>query len=311
MSRVTFSGWIDDAPAVADRDATGTPPRWRIRTLALSGWLMVGELPDGSSPISDGDTFANVPDPETGPDLALLESGGAIKHVTMPDAAWVRPWRETHGVVPLVGRSGYLLVGAGAISIVDDQGEILVTPVPDGFVALAPTSDAQQYLLASTKDASEPGGLSESTSFAAFLWTIGSSIKPLVVGQAVVSVMPSSVGLAWLRSNDGSWWSLTGSGSLEQGSQPTPERSVISPDGQTMVRFSDTAAGCAQDAPDQCIVFLIDDAGSIHPFVGPASGGASFRGSDVGIVLGLRPVLRLPWRLVFGPATAPTTTTIE
>jgi hypothetical protein len=307
---VVFAGWIGGLPAVAIRDAAETPSKWAIRTLGSAGWLPFGALPDGSMPVADGTTVTNVPDPETGPDLSMAQASGAITRVSLPEAAWVQPWRGIQGVIPLAGRSGYLLVGAGAIAILGDHGVVSVTPTPNGLVGLAPTSDPQRFLLATAKDAHEPGALSESAPFAAYLWTIGSKDQPSIVRQRVVAVAASTIGLAWLRTDDGSWWSLTPGGATDRTSEATGERSIISPDGRQLVRFSDSISGCPVTASDRCPVSLVDDAGSTHIFDGPSSG-VGFGGHNIGMVLFSRPALDLPWRLVFGPSADPSTTKIE
>lgn len=310
IESVTFVGWTDGSPAVAVREGTGKPPDWAIRTISPIGWVAFGALPAGSAPVTDGRTVANVPDPETGPDVALLLAGSAIKDVTLPNAAWADRWRGIAGLTPLVGKPGYLLVGAGAIAIVDDSGAVSAAPTPEGFVALAPTSDPKRFLLATIDDADEAGGLSESAPFAAYLWTIGSQEMPLIVRRHVVAVVASSVGLAWLRTDDGSWWSLTNAGAVDKASLAARQRSVISPDGRHLVRFSDSVTGCAMDTSDPCPVSLIDDVGSIRVFDGPSSG-VGFDGEDIGMVLYARVARHLTWRLVFGPADDPSTATIQ
>jgi hypothetical protein len=311
FDRFSFIGWIDGAPAVGFRDATAKPPNWQVQTLGNAGWHAFGVLPDGTSPVTDGVTIAIVDDPETGPDIVLTQAGGATRNVTLPAASWVESWRGIHGLVPIIGRSGYLLVGAGAIATVDDEGGVRTMPIPAGYVALAPTSDPERFLLASKKDASEPLALSEASRFAVYLWEIGSDKEPTVLRQDFVASAPSTIGLVSLRSADGSWWSVTDSGAIEQISQPSAEASSISPDGRQLVRFSDAVSICDQASVDPCPVSLIDRTGSTQTFVGPASGRAGFAGADIGFVLLPRPSLHLTWRLVHGPADAPTTTSLE
>lgn len=309
LTSLTLAGRIGELPVIAIYTANETP-KWAIGTMGPTGWLPIGDLPNGSTPVTDGITVANVPDPETGPDLALVGGSFAGSEVNLPKLAWVQPWRGIYGVVPLVGRSGYMLIGAGAIAIIDDLGAVNATPTPDGFVALAPTSDANRYLLASIADASEAGALSESTPFAVYLWTIGSKEKPSIVQQHVVATAPSTIGLAWLRTDDGSWWSVSSDGTVASSGQPNPQRSLISPDGRHLVRFGDSVMGCPIDGPSPCPVSLIAGDGSTQVFDGPASG-VDLGVADIGMVLSARPALRLPWRLVFGPVDQPATTSLE
>ncbi len=261
-------------------------------------------------PVTDGATVATVLDPEGDPDLALAAPGEEVQLITVPMDSWADPWRGIYGLVPLTGRTGYLLVGAAAIAVLDDRGPIDVRPVPDGYVALAPTSDPERFLLATVAAAGEPYALSEATRFAAYLWRVGSDERPTVLRQDVAAIAPSMIGLAWLRTADGSWWSLGTDESIRQVAEPDPERSVISPDGRHVLRSSDRMIGCAPATADACTVKLIDAVGSTRTFVGPSIG-SSFDGNDVGMVLHVRPSLHFPWRLVSGPADQPTTTEID
>jgi hypothetical protein len=306
---VVFVGWVDGNPAIAARKAR-LPARWRIRSLSSAGWLDVTELPDGGMPITDGATVATILDPEGEPDVALAGPGEDVKFITVPSEQWAESWRGIHALVPLVGRTGYLFVGAAAIAVLDDEGAVAVRPVPEGYVALAPTSDPERFLLATTAAAGEPYALSEPAPFAAYLWTVGSDKAPVVLSQAVVAIAPSTSGLAWIRTDGGAWWSVSANEAVQQVTDRNPEWSVISPDGSHVLGSSDRMIGCAPATADPCTVTLIDDTGSTRAFVGP-SFGSSFDGDDFGMVLDNRPSLDLPWRLVYGAADQPLTRTID
>lgn len=275
-----------------------------------TGSRPLGDLPDGSTPVTDGTTVANVPDPEAGPDVALIGSGTTAKKVNLPALAWAEAWRGIHGIVPLPARSGYLLVGAGAIAIVNDDGNVTATATPDGFVALAPTSDPRRYLLVTTADASEAGALSESTPFAVYAWTLGTKDKPSIVSQHVVATAPSTVGLAWLRRDDGSWVSVLSDGTAGASRPPSTQRSLVSPDGRHLIRFSDSVAGCPTNGSSHCPVTLVGADGSAQSFEGPASG-VGLGDTDIGMVLWARPQLGLPWRLVSGPIDQPSAKSLQ
>ena len=308
-SSAAFIGWIDGSPTVGIRDP-GPPASWNIRSHVSSGWKELGNLPDGPSPVTDGATAATVLDPEAGPGVAIATPGQNVRPVVLPNDPWVAMWRGIQGLVPLAGRTGYLLAGGAAIGTLDDNGALHVTRVPDGYVALAPTSDPDRFLLATEADASEPYALSEASRFAAYLWTVGSDRSPTILSPVVVAVAPSTVGLAWVRTDDGSWWSVASDETVRQVSQPNPDRTDISPDGHHVLLSSDRTMGCAPTAIDPCPVRLIDDSGSVQTFVGPLFGGL-FHGDDVGMVLDIRPSLHLPWRLVSGPTDQPATIGID
>jgi hypothetical protein len=126
----------------------------------------------------------------------------------------------------------------------------------------------------------------------------------------VVAIAPSTIGLAWPRVDDGSWWSVASDAAVRQVTERNAEWSVISPDGRRVFRSSDRMIGCAPATADPCTVSLIDAASSTRTFVGPEFGG-SFDGDDVGMVPDIRPSMHLPWRLVYGPAEQPATVEID
>ena len=306
LQRAVFTGWLAGDPLISVYDTSPTTPQWLERTLTTAGWHDAGSLPNGSSPVTDGGAIANVVDPSTGNAIAVTDRNGATKTIELPPARWFATWAGNHGLTVLAPGQGFLLVGAPAIVTLDDQGSLKSSEVPVGYVALAPTSDARTFLLATLADAEEAGGLSASTPFSVYLWTAGAKTPPVLVTRQVVGVATSSVGLSWLRRDDGSWWSISSAGRLDRHSPPQAADSVISPDGSALVRLAYSATGCVQESTDPCPVMLIDSTGSSHPFQGPASG-VSFNGSDVGILLMGRPALGLPWRLVTGAPDHPQT----
>ena len=305
VEEAALSGWKSGAPLVSVHSVTA-PPGWTEYTVESLGWTKLGGLPEGSVPVTDGTVVANAIDPTGNDDIAILGAADVLSSVRLPTAPWVDGWRRIHGLTPLQAESGFLLVGAGAIARVTDSGALTVENVPEGFVALAPTSDSRRFLLASLANANEPGGLSASTPFGAFLWSVGSKDAPVVLRQQVVGVARSTVGLAWLHGDDGSWWSVSASGSLKEGVSPQARDSFINSDGTAQLRLDYAMTGCSRDTQDPCPVTLVDETGSTRQFDGPAFG-ADFAGARVAAVLAARPSLNLPWRLLFGDIDDPTT----
>ena len=305
VEEAALSGWRSGAPLVSVH-SVAAPPGWTEYTVNSSGWTQLGSLPEGSVPVTDGTVVANAIDPIGNDDIAILDAADALRSVRLPIAPWVDSWRGVHGLAPLQAESGFLLVGAGAIARVNDSGALTVENVPEGFVALAPTSDSRRFLLATLANANEPGGLSASTPFGAFLWSVGSKDPPLVLRQQVVGVAQSTVGLAWLHGDDGSWWSVSATGSLTEGVSPQARNSFINSDGTAQLRLDYAMTGCSQGTQDPCQVTLVDQAGSTRQFDGPAFG-ADFAGARVAAVLVARPSLNLPWRLLLGDIDDATT----
>lgn len=307
FARAALSGWRNGEPVVSIYGGGGTPG-WAELSYGQAGWSTLGDLPDGLTPVTDGQAIASVVDPSEGNAVALLDPSKGVHRTTIPAAGWASPWLGVHGLAPLAAEPGFLLVGAAAIATIDDEGNLNVRDLPTDFVAAAPTSDARTFVLAKSTDAEEPGGLSDTAPFGAYLWTIGSKTAPRLVAQQVAGISKSSIGLAWLRGSDGAWSSLTPSGNLQSGVAAQPNYSYVSPDGKAVLQLAYSRSGCVQESTDSCPVRLIDSGGS-RVFNGPAAG-AEFAGSEIASLLRSRPSLQLPWRLIVGPVENPETVPI-
>ncbi len=95
------------------------------------------------------------------------------------------------------GGGGYLVVGAAELDRVSaDFGSVTTTALPRGYVAVAPTSDPERFVLAPTDDENLPNGLL-GTPFRAYLWDHRTGSLRLVE-SAATAVLPSSRSLAYL-----------------------------------------------------------------------------------------------------------------
>ena len=234
----------------------------------------------------------------------MLDTDGSSHGVTVPNEPWADSWRASPHLVPANAAGGYLLVGATALAIVSDAGILASQPLPSGYVALAPTSVVDVVLLASRADADESGGLTESAPFSVYLWRVGDTAKPVRVRDRAVAVTASSIGLAWLRGNDGAWWLLPANGQARLARAASPFTSLISPDGRSIVSLTYSSSGCDQSSSDPCSVSITDPGGAVREFVGPSLG-ASFEGSNLLVTLSERPPLGLAWRALVGTAETP------
>lgn len=307
LAQARLVGWLDASPAIASFARPGDG--WTISVPTSGGWDQVGTLPAGSTPVTDGASVANVVDPEVATAIAVLGAHGT-RQVDLPAGAWLEPWTGLAMIEPLA-RGGYMLRGAGALAIVSRDGDLSVSPLPAGYVALAPTAEEGTWLLASSAALDEPGALSESTYFSAYLWSEQDPDRPPVeVLDEVVRVDPSDIGLALLRRADGSWWSLGADGATVRLTDPTRRSTRLSPDGRWLVSLG-SPAGCRSDESDPCLASVESRGGSGSQQISGPTAGVAFDGGKVAVVLARRDALHLPWRLLFGPAESPAVLPLE
>jgi hypothetical protein len=294
-------GWLGTSAAVASYEAPGDP--WTIGVPVFAGWKVVGTLPLGSVPVTDGESVANVIDPAVATAVSIFGNGG-VHEVALPAADWVDQWQGIGDLVPLL-HGGYLLRGAPQLATVSPDGALHVGPLPAGYVVLGPTAIEKTWLLATTADASEAGALSESTPFSVYLWNDQDpATAPAEVATGVTLATSSSVGLAMLRHGDGSWWSLNAAGIETRLTPPTRAVTRLSPDG-TWLASLDDGQGCERLGGDPCALAISPVSGGPSVQIpGPVSGFA-FNGDQLAAVLDQRAALQIPWRLLVGPAANP------
>ena len=124
--------------------------------------------------------------------------------VISPDgkvAPLLRPATATNGWGGMGFRAtvngGYLVVGVAELDRVSaDFGSVTRHALPKGYVAVAPTSDPERFVLAPTDDENLPYGLL-GTPFRAYLWDLKTGSLRLVESVAT-AVLPSSRSLAYL-----------------------------------------------------------------------------------------------------------------
>ena len=153
--------------------------------------------------------------------------------------------RDAYGLPPLVG-GGYLVTGAERLlRIASDGSGMRSDPLPASYVAVAPTSDPERFIIAPVEDARVEYGLGGAP-FRAYLWDRTSASLRLVA-RSVNQVAPaaSTTGLAFLVSHGAattSWSLVRPDGSVRDYGQVNGAAS-LSPDGRLAVltRRPDTA----------------------------------------------------------------------
>ena len=253
--------------------------------------------------MTDGKTVANVVDPASRNEVAILADGAALQ-VNLPTAPWISSWSGIHGLTPIAG-GGYLLAGASALATVTPAAELVVADLPAGYVAVAPTSHEGTWLLATAADAELPGALTSQAPYTIYVWRSDGEQMPTKVLDQAVDVAPAANGLALIRRADGSWWMLAEAGTASAVSRPMNHDSAISGDGAWLAVLEYTDAGCRLDTTDPCPVTLrrVDGSGALQQ-PGPEAG-IGFDNEAVGGVLRRRDAANLPWRLLIGPPDAP------
>ena len=298
LGRATTVGWVNGIATIAFVPGTDFA-RWSLAEVDSAGFRRRETLPASSIPVTDGVSVAAVLAPDSSSDVLIVGPDGTRHEVRLPAEPWAAEWRASRRIAPVTAGGGYLLEGAPAYAVIDDTGAIETTQLPRGYVALSATSDPKIHLLATRADGEAPGGLTESVPFAVYAWRIGAP-EPALVRERVVTVASSSVGLAWLRGDDGSWWLLPRGEPAHLVRAPSSFATLVSPDGSSVVAFTYSSVGCDQSGIDPCSVAVTGPAGSTRNFAGPALG-ASFSGNDLLLTLSSRPTLQLRWRAAFGP----------
>ncbi len=126
--------------------------------------------------------------------VIVISSDGKVAPLSRPATA-ADGWGGTGFRATVDG--GYLVVGAAELDRVSaDFGSVTTHALPKGYVAVAPTSDPERFVLAPTDDASLPYGLL-GTPFRAYLWDLKTGGLKLVESSAT-AVLPSSRSLAYL-----------------------------------------------------------------------------------------------------------------
>ena len=186
-------------------------------------------MPYGAS--SDGRSVA-LPASEA---ITIVDRLGAIHSIPRP--AGVESDWDAYGLPPLNG-GGYLVTGTQRLlRVASDGSSMRSDPLPAGYVAVAPTSDPDRFILAPVDDARVEYGLSGAP-FRAYLWDRTTAALKLL-RRSVKRVTPaaSRTALAFLVSDGAATtaWSLVRPDGNVQEYATVKGAASLSPDGRLAV----------------------------------------------------------------------------
>lgn len=167
--------------------------------------------------------------------IAVTDASGTTRTIAKPSGL-AGDW-DSYGLPALPG-GGYLVVGVEELlRVASDGSGLTADPLPTGFVAVAPTSDPDRFIITPTSDARVAYGLGRAP-FRAYLWDRATGQKTLVA-RSVAAVRPAvpALGLAFLVSGDNgsTTWSLLRRGGSTRKVATTDGGTTLAPQGTLAV----------------------------------------------------------------------------
>ena len=184
---------------------------------------------------SDGQSVAAL-----SADGVLIVDANGTSHALPRPAGTDESWGD-FGLRPLP-KGAYIVVGAEQLSVLASDGSgITTTPLPKGYVVVAPTSDLDRYIITPIEDAAVPYGLVRSP-FRAYLWNLKSGALKLVA-PSVTAVESTPHALAYLELAAGGYRSLAVGGTLTPVTLPAVAIAQMrSPDGSRYLYVPDPSS---------------------------------------------------------------------
>ena len=146
--------------------------------------------------------------------------------------------------LPVLTGGGYLVTGGDKLyRVASDGSGMTADPLPAGYVAVAPTSDPNLFILAPTEQADQEYGL-VGTPFDAYLWDLATGHLKLAA-RSVTRVDRSTSSLAYLFAAGG-WLSPAADGSTRTAARPYALADRISPDGSRYIYTPDPHSTAVQ-----------------------------------------------------------------
>lgn len=229
---VATIGWLGDRVVVrlTRRDRL----RFEYSTFLVDpvsgAWEELPELKGWDGHLAtDGRTILAITSGPESPWVRLLAPGQeTISPTVTLSQVWVGEWIAAGAPSPEpLSTGGYLLAGLPSLVTVSGDGEVTATGTGvDGATLLAPTSDPDIFVLAFAPSSEVR------------LWDRRDGGQARIPADGVVDIAPAfGHALAWLRTADGSWSSLSSDGSLAARSGPTVggAETSISPSGRLIV----------------------------------------------------------------------------
>lgn len=216
--------------------------------------------------------------------VVVIEPSGATHSIARPADVGV-DW-DAYGL-PSLPDGGYLVVGVDRLLRITSDGSGMTSdPLPLGYVAVAPTSNPDRFIITPTGDTQVPYGLGRAP-FRGFLWdrTTG-SLHLLQRGVTRVLPAASKTGLAFLASSgkDVATWSLV---TLNGGTVPfatTAPSAWLAPDGRLAV------VSQSPDLPSSQTVILDPRTGHTIADISPLwASGTAWAGDRAAVLVQPRP----------------------
>jgi hypothetical protein len=173
--------------------------------------------------------------------IFVIDAAGKLHFLPRPAGA---PQDFGSYGLPVLAVGGYLVAGGDKLyRVASDGSRMTGDPLPIGYVAVAPTSDPNLFILTRAEDANLADGL-VGAPFRAYLWDLRTSAIKLVA-SSVSTVDRSPDSLAYLSGASG-WLSLAADGSTKKVSRPAWFGNWNSPDGSRYIHVPDPASTAVQ-----------------------------------------------------------------
>jgi hypothetical protein len=207
---------------------------------AVGQWRTDSQLPyPGVSLVDSTDGTSIAMDNADG--ILIIDAAGKQHFLPRPDGSG-----EDFGGygLPVLPGGGYLVTGGDKLYRVASNGsKMTADPLPAGYVAVAPTSDPDLFILTPAADANVEYGL-VGTDFRPYLWNLRTgALKQVASAATAVEKSPNS--LAYLSVGTG-WLSLAADGSTKAVKRPDGPPGWISPDGSRYVFVPDQYSSAPQ-----------------------------------------------------------------
>jgi len=213
-------------------------------------WLGLGPRMSGRF-TTDGTSLASSAQPGR---LTIQTPGTQPVEVALPP--WATDWAAWGSPLLALPGGGYVFGLVPELATISVRGTLSETPIPAGYLVIAPTSDRDVFVLR-RDDRADPQRMTGP--YPATTWRLGDaspSALPMLVERVQAADAPN---LAWIRDDGGGWWRLGQSRVAAIGFRPpAPWDGEPDPTGRYAIEQTDRSQGCEHDSPPSCVVRLVD-----------------------------------------------------